>query len=229
MPRKIPDAPSWLEVILGAVLSFVLGVTLAATYLVLKPVVTVKQMPKEADIDPRAVYFIEGSHDSSRARDASSKRAQFIQGKSVSLNEDEINLLVAPNAPSTKPAPLPAKKKPGEVVPDLNAEAKIAPPNFRIRNNQVQIAIPVKASAFGLEGNVVVLARGTFVRDGNVFVFDPESMTVGSCSLDRLPIIFGFVYRKFIGSQPIPQDIAAAWGKLTAVHVEGETLKLSMP
>jgi hypothetical protein len=228
MPRKIPDAPSWLEVTLGAVLSFAFGVVLAASYLVLKPVVAVKQMPKEADLDPRAVYFIEGSRDSSRSRDAAAKRAQFVQGKSISVYEDDINLLFAAPAPTPKPAP-PPTKKPGEVVPDLNAEAKISPPNFRIRNNLVQIAVPVKASAFGLEGKVIVLAKGTFVRAGNVFAFEPSTLTVGSCSLDRLPVIFGIVYSKFIGSQPVPPDITAAWAKLTAVHVEGETLKLTMP
>lgn len=228
MPRKLPYAPSWLEVILGAVLSFVLGVALAASYLILRPVVTVKQLPKEEERDLSAVYYIEGSRDSGKGREASSKRAQFLQGKSVTVTEDELNTLITPAAPPPKPAP-PPKKKEGEVVPDMNAQAQIAPPIFRIRDSVVQIAIPVKFGAFGAEAQVLVLAKGTFVRDGNQFVYEPAHLTIGTCSLDRLPIVFGFVYRHFIASQPIPPDISAAWAKVTGVHVEGEMLKITMP
>ena len=39
--------PSWVEVILGALLSLALGVVLAVAYFVARPVTLVKELPKE--------------------------------------------------------------------------------------------------------------------------------------------------------------------------------------
>ena len=52
MSKKIDRAahgPGWAEVILGAVLSIVLGVVLGAVVLIIRPVVVAKELPKEPD------------------------------------------------------------------------------------------------------------------------------------------------------------------------------------
>ena len=51
--------PSWTEVIFGAFLSIVIGVIAGFLMLALKPVITAKEIPKDAP--PGQVYFIPGS------------------------------------------------------------------------------------------------------------------------------------------------------------------------
>ena len=77
MSRKIDRAlrgPSWIEVVLGAAISLVLGVALGAALLVFRPVIPVRQMPKEEAIERDAIYFVEGSRETAKARDAAAKR-----------------------------------------------------------------------------------------------------------------------------------------------------------
>src|ERR1035437_4745439 len=81
--------PSWTEVILGALLSVVIGVVLAAAYFVFKPVARVKEIPKEPA--PDMVYYIEGSRDYSNARRLIAKEKFFVRGGTVVVNEDELN------------------------------------------------------------------------------------------------------------------------------------------
>lgn len=226
MPRQIPLGPSWTEVFIGAFLSLAMGVTLGAAYLVLKPAVPLRGPLKEEDRKLQTIYYTEGSRDGTKGRQAESKRKLFAQGRSVTVTEDEINLAIPP--PKAPVAPMP-KTKPGEKAEPPAATAVVAPPNFRIRDGAVQLATPVKVSVFGVDANIVVLARGNFVKKSSGFVFAPNSISAGSCPLDRIPIVKTLVYNKFMGSQPVPEDIAAAWGKLVAVQVEGNALKLTMP
>ena len=107
--------------------------------------------------------------------------------------------------------------------------------NFHIINDTannahaVQIAVPVTVSVFGLDQVVTVLATGNFVKKGEAFAFEPATLMLGSCPMQRLPLAAGYVAKKFLNAQPVPDDIAAAWPKLADVTVEGNTLKLAMP
>ncbi|MES1166853.1 MAG: hypothetical protein ABUL68_02525, partial [Pseudomonadota bacterium] len=110
--KKIDRAlygPSWAEVIIGAVLSFVLGVLLAATLLILKPVPTVRELPKEPVAG--VVYYIEGSKDATKGKLWASKHQMLATGTSVTLSEDELNAIFAPIPDKTKPAPTPPAQK----------------------------------------------------------------------------------------------------------------------
>lgn len=212
--------PSWTEVILGALLSAVIGVVLAAAYFVFKPVARVKEIPKEPA--PDMVYYIEGSRDYSNARRLIAKEKFFVRGGTVVVNEDELNTaanpVTAPVAPGTEPAPPAALLTPG-------------PPNFHIQGGVMQITVPVRVKwdlAF-LDQTVLVQARGGFVRQGDTIAFVPKTVYVGSCPVERLPRAVDFVMRKFFDTQPVPPDIAAAWGKLADVTIEGSTLRLTMP
>lgn len=241
MPKQIPIGPSWAEVVFGAVLSFLLGVALAAGSLVLKPVTIVKELPKEEDRKADMVYHFEGTRDGTRGRLSAAKRTQFAQGASVTVNEDEINLLVPTgNATGSAPTPTPPKAKASEkekkgkekeksqeFIP--TADASVQPPNFRIHQGVMQISVPLKINVAGIESTVFIRALGKFSKDGSRVAFVPDSVWAGSLSLDRLPFVNSFVYEKFIGSQPIPEDIAASWAKLVGVHIDGNQLKLTMP
>lgn len=224
MSKKIDRAthgPSWSEIILGIFLSLGLGIVLSAALLMIKPVVVAKEMPKEPEAG--VVYYLEGGREAGKARQASAKRAAFAQGQSISVIEEELNTLVA--APA---APTPAAK-PGEAPPPAAGTLATGTPNFRIHNGSLQIAVPVTVNAAGLSQKLTVVAQGKFAKQGDRFVFDPESMYLGSCPLHRLPFVAGYVRSQFIDSQSIPEDLAAAWPKLANVAIEGNTLTLTMP
>jgi hypothetical protein len=248
MSKKLDHAahgPSWAEVILGAVLSLVLGVVLGAVLLVVRPAVVVKELPKEEDRVRGAVYFIEGSKETAKARQAVQKRAAFLGGQSVSLTEDEINAIANPGATAAAAGAKGGEKgkapDKGKVADKGKAAEKAAPaaaageavalgaPNFRIRDGSLQLAVPVTLNTMDLGLKVWAQARGTFAKEGDVFVFEPAEMYLGSCPVQRLPFLSSYVREKVIAGQSIPDDIKTAWKKLAGVAIEGSTLKLTMP
>lgn len=212
--------PGWFEVIFGALLSILLGLVLAVGYFVFRPVTRVKELPK--DSIPGMVYYIEGSRDYANARRLTAKQRFFAKGGSIVVNEDELNTaanpVTAPVAPGSEPAPPPGFISSGA-------------PNFRIHDGLLQITVPmrIKADSFFVDQTVLVQATGTFVRRGEVFVFAPKTVFVGSCPIDRIPRAVDFVMKKVFDSQPVPPEIAASWGKLADVTIEGSTLRLTMP
>lgn len=213
--------PSWTEVILGAVLSVMLGVVLAAASLILKPVVKAKDLPKEPAAD--TVYYLEGRTDSSLARQAVAKETLFASGKSVAVTEEELNALVGP-APVAPAAP---GKQAAAAAP--SGALSYGTPNFRVRQGELQIAVPLRIAVAGLDTNVVVQARGTFARSGDVFVFSPHTVFVGSCPVDRLPVAEGYFMKKIMEAKALPEGAVAAWHQLSDVAVDGSTLRLTMP
>jgi hypothetical protein len=228
--------PSWTEVILGAVLSLILGVAMGAALLVLKPVKQVRELPKEGDRDASLVYYVEGSRDGSKAKQALAKRQAFVAGKSIQVTEDEVNSLMGgPAAPATPP-PAPPKageKKAGEKAADKAAAAAgdllaAGTPNVRIRDNVLQIGVPVTIGLMGLDTKVIVFGRGKLVKGGDSFVYEPDELYLGSCPVQRLPFLSGYVRNKFLAATPIPEDIATAWKKVTDATIEGNTLKLTL-
>ena len=239
MSKKIDRAvhgPSWVEVILGAVISAALGVVLGAVLMVIKPVVVAKEMPKEPVAG--AVYYIEGSRDGAKAKQALAKRKAFAAGQSVTVTEEEINSLIVPAAPAAAPAPKPGEKpKPAD---KSKAGGKAAPaaasadilatgtPNFRIREGVIQVALPITLNV-GFEQKVILQARGAFAKKGAGFALEPDTLLVGSCPVQRLPFLSEYVQKKFLAAQAIPEDIATSWAKLSGVAIEGNALKLAMP
>lgn len=205
--------PSWTEVILGAILSVLLGIVLAAAHLVLKPVETVREPPKEPN--PSVVYYLEGTRDSNRARQAMAKQRAFVEGGTVVLNEDELNALASPATP---------KKADAEPEQMLTAGS----PNFRIREGVMQIGVPVRVSVAGLDRRVIVQARGDFEKRGEVFVFSPDELYLGSCPVQRLPLVPRFVMKKFLAGANVPEELATAWKNVSEVKVEGSSLHVTM-
>lgn len=231
MSKKVDRAnqgPGWGEVILGAVLSLLLGIALGAIFLVVKPVAQVKELPKEQDRKADTIYFVEGSRDTSKARQALAKRKAFVEGQSVTVTEDEINALV-PAAKTAAAAPAAGKKDekaaPPPVVEPETLEVGMA--NFRIRDGVVQIGAPVTLNVLGVTQKVVVQGRGGLVKRGDIFVFDPDEIYLGSCPVQRLPFVAGYVEKKFLAAQTIPEDIATAWKNLSDVSIEGNAVKLT--
>jgi hypothetical protein len=80
------------EVVLGAILSRILGGEVAAVYLITKPVETAREMPKEPE--PGMVYHFEGNRDSNQGRFWKTKQQQLVAGRPFTLFEDELNTAV---------------------------------------------------------------------------------------------------------------------------------------
>ena len=215
------NGPSWTEVIIGAVLSFVLGVALAAAYLVFKPVAVVKALPKEPVAE--TVYYIEGSHDGSRGKAAAAKERELFQGRSIMLNEDEINAIIAPPSAAPAPAKPGAKGQPAPATQTFTPDA----PNVRIHDGVLQASLPVRIAAFGwLDEKVILQATGTFAKSGDTFVFEPTEFYIGSCPVQRLPAVQSAIFKRVVAA--VPAELHEAWGKLTDVTVAGATLKLAV-
>jgi hypothetical protein len=226
MSKKIDRAlygPSWTEVILGACLSLLLGVVLAAAYLVTKPVETVREMPKEPI--PGQIYLVEGSKDGTKGRQWKAKQLQLSAGTSVNLTEDELNTAVAAwNAPKAKPAGAKEEEKAAEAE-----KLALGAVNFRIRGGEMQVAVPVTLNVLGLGTTVMVHAIGGFEKDGDQFVFKPSQMFVGSCQVQRLPTVSALIMNKVKATQALPAELGAAWRSLANVTIDGAQLQLEMP
>lgn len=215
---QIASGPGWVEIILGIVLSLLLGLAVGVLALVLRPVISVREMPKEADRVPGAVYYLEGSRDPSRASQADLKRRSLVAGQSVAVVEDELNALLAAD-PSAK------------LDPAAAAQQMVAPgaPSIRIREGVVQVTVPVTINVLGLSQKVPARARGGFVREDNLWVFRPDDLMLGSCPVASLPYVGGVIRAAVLRSIPRPEDLAAVWPKLAEVSVEGDVLNLRLP
>jgi hypothetical protein len=229
MSRKIDRAlhgPSLVEVVLGAVLSLIIGVLLGVILLVFRPVIVVREMPKEDARDPDALYFVEGSRDSTRGREAATKRKAFAAGQSVSVIEDELNVLAGPTSfagPAAATAPAADK------APASDDMIVAGTPNFRVREGALQVGVPVTFNVLGLNQKVVVQTRGGFEKEGDGFVYQPETFYVGSLPVQRIPMLAGYARDRFLNAQPVPDDIKASWAKLAGVSIDGNILNLKMP
>jgi hypothetical protein len=221
---KKDKVPSWIEVGLGALLSVLLGAVIGAALLVFKPVLKVKDIPK--DPPAGAVYYIEGSKDFSKSSEAEARRKEFAAGQTVTVDEGEINMLLGSyNKPVAAAGAKPDPKAPAPParaidVGDLNA---------RIKDGKLQLASTVAVNVFGFSTSLIVQARGGFERSGSTFEFSPDTVMVGGCPVQRIPFLRGWVLKNMLLVSPAPPDVAAAWPKLANVTIEGPMLKLSMP
>lgn len=242
MSKKIDRAthgPGMVEIVLGAFLSVLLGVVLGALLLIIRPVAVEKAMPKEPA--KGVVYYIEGSRDTAKARQALAKRKAFVEGQSVTVTEDELNALLSPQAAAAPGKPADKGKAPAKgKEADKGKEKEDAPPasdellaagtpNVRIGGGELQIGVPVTLNALGFAEKIIVQARGGFVKKDGGFVYEPSTIYLGSCPVQRLPLVADYVREKALAAQPLPDDVKASWAKLANVSIEGNSLKLTMP
>jgi hypothetical protein len=232
--KKIEKAlygPSTTEVALGAFLGLVVGVVAACVYLVFKPVSTVREMPKEPVRG--MLYYIAGSDSSTKGKSWSAKQKQFLAGTSVSLVEDELNAwsvgtFGAAPRPAAKPASgaATAPKPDGDKADDSIFQP--GPPNFRIVDDKLQIGFKCVLNWYGLTHEVQVLTTGTFVKSGDRFVYQPDTVHLGSCPLHLLPAVSNLLFDHLVGKKKLPDDLKSAWLKLADVKIEGSTLLLTV-
>jgi hypothetical protein len=218
--RRKLDGPGWVEVIFGAALSLLLGVLFAVAFLVFKPVTTVKELPKEPE--KNMVYFIEGSRETSKTRQVTTKQRQMAQGQSVLLNHDELNTLVIPPKVPRDPKNL-------ELAQEEASDQAITPgvPNFRIEEGVMQIGVPVTLKAYDTEHQIILQTRGGFAKVGDTVVFQPKELYVGSCPLERLPAVRDFVIKQIFAKAKLPDEVVALWQNVDEATIEGSMLRLT--
>ena len=73
-----------------------------------------------------------------------------------------------------------------------------------------------------------LIHRQTTIKDGG-FVFEPATLMVGCCPLQRIPMATGLLAKRLLTAKLVPDDIAGAWAKLSDVSIDGSSLKLTMP
>lgn len=218
--------PSWTEVILGAVLSLLLGIVLGAVLMILKPVVVAKELPKEPVAG--TIYYVEGVRgDANKARQILAKRKALIEGQTVKVTEDEVNALVSAVAAPTPAAKPDDKAGTPPPAPKSNETVAAGTPNVRVRKGVMQVGVPLTLNVFGFEQRLIAQARGGFTKDGDVFVYDPSEIYLGSCPVQRLPFLSSYIRHKVTASQSVPEDIVTAWRKLANVTIEDNTIVLA--
>jgi hypothetical protein len=226
MASKVDKAlygPSMLEVALGAILGLIAGVLACCVYLVFKPVQTVRELPKEPV--KGVVYYIPGSEGS--ARDWQNKQKRFLAGGSIKVTEAELNAWGA----SFAAPPAPAKDaKAGEPAPAAPAGAffTAGAPNFKVMGEKLQVGFKCKVDYFGLGTEVQVVALGQFGKSGDHVEFDAESVTFGSCPLDRVPLVGPILISKLGGLHKVSDEWKAAWTKVSEVTIAGKDINVTI-
>lgn len=216
MSSKIDRAkygPSWTEVTLGAVLSVGIGALLAAVWLVLKPVEKVRELPEETV--PGVVYFIEGSRNGSIGASWMQKSQLFITGRTVDLIEQDLNEAARQMTSAARSG---KDKEEGMITPGQL--------NFRIREGELQIALPLSLDVYGQKAQVPLVARGGFAKKGDHFVYEANSIYLGSCAIERIPVLGDMLLGKIWEAMAGQEEVKAAWNALEDVTLDGRRLRL---
>lgn len=228
--EKALYGPSTTEVALGAVLGLIAGLLAACVFLVFKPVLQVKELPKEPVRG--TIYYIPGSESNAKSRGWQGKQKLFLEGKSVDLVEDELNAWAAATLGGNPPAPAAVAK--GAPPPPAGEPAKPAldgifnpgTPNFKIKDGLLQIGFKCVLNWYGLTHEVNVVTTGTLQRSGDHFVYVPKTFYLGSCPLHLLPSAAGPLCSHLLSKKKVPDDMLSAWAKLGDATIDGGTLKL---
>lgn len=207
--------PGLGEIVLGSILSIVLGGLLAALFLAARPMKVVKEVPKEAEAG--VVYFIEGKKDYEASRRWMFKRDVFVQGQTVEVTEGELNYWVGSVYPP------PAKDAPNDAM------FSVGTPQFHIADDELKAGALCRLNLFGLVHEIAVQSAGGFVKVGDSYEYRARELKVGGLPAHLLGPVGGMIFKQIAGAFVPPEDVAAAWVKLTDVHVEGNVLILAGP
>jgi len=209
--------PSVTEVVVGAALSLVLGAALAVIYLAWKPVETVRELPEEPVSG--VVYYVPGSTNAAKGRQYLRKRQLLLEGgagETIRLSEEELNAWIASSRANPEAAAGGGMVDPQSI-------------NFRIRDGLFQIGLPCTVSVFGLNHPLILQARGGFESNGEVYVFSPDELHLGSLAAHRVPGLGALVRSRLLNMQNVPDELRNAWRRLAHVEVEDDQLVLTLP
>ena len=223
-PSFRSSTPGLFEIIAGSALSILLGLVLAALFLIFKEVSSVDQVPK--DKKSGVVYFVQGRKDWNSGRRWLLKREAFVQGHSISISEDELNAWIEAIYPPVLPAAPAAKDK--EKKDADSPWLQPGTPNVRVAADAVTLGVVCDLNIFGLTTKLVLQSEGHFAKSKGAVVFQPNTIFIGSLPLHRFGIAKGFAFRSLAGLYQFPADLEKAWEKLTDVQVDHNQLALTV-
>jgi hypothetical protein len=217
--KEEPKGPKPYEVIIGAFLSIILGVLLAAVYLVSQPVEEVDELPPETQRDRRTVYFVEGRTGSALDFNWRPKATAFEEGVSgsIELVEEELNQWAAVTFPDLE---------------DMESEGMLSimprSVNFRVDDDRLHIASNLEISVFGFGGEYLAQSRGNLVQRDGRYVFAPESLALGGFRVPHGGLIDLLVGRVLSAFDP-PEELSEAWSRMSRAEVQGDRLIVELP
>ncbi len=218
--EPLPHDPGLFEITAGIILSISLGAILACLSLVSRPVETVRELPKDAVAG--TIYYLPGNDAAQAGRQWMRKR-QILAEKQpgqVAFIEDELNAWARAVFKDAA-----AKDDEKSSLPTVSTGT----PNFRIRENQLQIAFDCELSYSGLSAKTVVQLRGEIEKVGDRFVFVPDDIWVGGLPAGRIAGLGDYIAGRLLSAQSVPEDVQAGWSALSYARVEGKQLVLKMP
>ena len=100
--------------------------------------------------------------------------------------------------------------------------------NFRIIGDKLQVGMKCTLNWYGLAYDTTVVATGGFRRSGDVFEFAADKVYLGSCPLHLIPAVSGLLVSTIASKQKLSDELRIALTKVSAVTIEGGTLKLAV-
>lgn len=229
-----------IEIFVGSILAVLLGAAVAAVILVLKPVEVLAEAPKDKALDPSRIYYFQGRKDYVAGKGWRFKRDALVQGRSVSVSEDELNTWIEevyPKLPIETQPRAGAKAKPGAkpAKKDDSSQPFIqtGTPNFRLTAETLRMGVVYYVNVFGfLSFEVVAQSDGTFEkprRGDEPVAYRPTTFYLGSLPVHKLLLLKAPLFRQVVDSFEFPGDLATAWTRLADVRIEKRELVLGMP
>ena len=94
--------------------------------------------------------------------------------------------------------------------------------------DKLQVGLKCTLNWYGLTFDTTVVATGGFSKSGDLVVFTPQKVYLGSCPLHLLPALSGVFVSHIISKEKVSDEIRTAWTKLTAITIEGGALKMTV-
>jgi len=210
MPKKKKQEPT------GSVAA---SATLGIILLSANSVDEVREMPNDEEVKKHTVYFVAGKD---RGGSYRAREQAFLAGQSgmIRLEEEDLNGWAGNTFKFGKP-------KPGEEPTGGVIHLMPASPNFRIRDGEFQIGLPVEVETPFVDRKMRFFARGSFVRRGDAFAFQPEIAYLGSAQLPPgvAELVINSLMSPFRSTEAFP-PLKESWDGLSDVRVEGDELIL---
>jgi hypothetical protein len=208
------------------VVGIVLGVLIAAAWLITKPVIEVEPgMPAAgpkagAAADRHRVQFVHGRMAPVRNADWVAKEKAFAARTpgSMQLLEQEVNRWFAQTCGDADRS---------VKWPSFGIEINPEVPTVRFDGSLTQIAMPVTLAVMGAQRKIVLQAWGQFVSRGGAQAFVPERLCVGSCPV---PADFGgaWLYDRIARSLAVSDDVAKSWAAVGSIRVEDGRMRMTI-
>lgn len=205
-------APGPLSACFSGLVTVALGSVLAALHLASLPVAVVRAEPKERVAGVR--YFFEGASPGSSDGWKGKFSALAEDGGEVSLSEGDLNGWARASFESVT---LDEEAKKSTVVIIAGT------PNFRIKDDLLQVGLVNTFNFFGHEAPLVLQATGDFERGGIGWVFRPSEALIGQLPLHRVPAILPLVASRF-GGRDVPAEVDRILNSAKEVAVRDGTL-----